>query len=90
MKDKTTHEKTNRHLLAIQHRKETPAVISERNACVHHWAIDSSNGPHSDGFCLRCGLQGEFANSIETSTGWGGDSTVRKQRAKVSYNNRST
>ena len=89
-KDRTIHEKTRKHLLAIQHRKETKAVINERDACIHHWTIDASNGPHSDGYCLRCGLQGQFANSLETSTGWGGSSTVRKQRAKASYNTRNT
>jgi len=89
-KDRVTHEKTRRHLLAIQHRQETKAVVNERNDCVHHWTIDASNGPYSNGYCLRCGLQGQFANSAETSTGWGGNSTVQKERAKTSYNTRNT
>jgi len=81
-KDKSTHIKTQRHLLAIQQRKETKAVVQERDVCIHHWTIDSSNGSHSNGYCLRCGLQRQFANSIETSNGWGRSLSNRKQHTK--------
>ena len=89
-RDRSAHIKTQRHLLAIQQRKETKAVFLERDGCTHHWTIASASGPYSDGYCLRCGLQGQFANSAETSTGWGGNSTVQKERAKTSYNTRNT
>ena len=77
-KDRTTHEKTQRHLLAIQQRKETKAVVLERDSCTHHWKIASASGPYSDGYCLRCGLQRQFANSLETAGNWG-DPATRKR-----------
>ena len=30
--------------------------------CVHHWLIDTPNGPVSDGLCIKCGEEREFAN----------------------------
>ena len=77
-RDSTKHEKTQKHLLAIQQRKETITVTEERDACIHHWKIDSSTGPQSDGYCLRCGLQRQFANSLETAGNWG-DPATRKR-----------
>ena len=31
--------------------------------CTHHWVIERSNGPVSDGVCQRCGEKREFMNS---------------------------
>ena len=33
--------------------------------CAHHWIIESSNGPMSEGVCQRCGEKREFSNSID-------------------------
>lgn len=53
------------------------AVPKERNldalnnfiaaACSHHWVIEASNGPMSEGECQRCGESREFCNSPESS-----------------------
>ena len=32
--------------------------------CAHHWVIERSNGPISEGVCQRCGEQREFNNSV--------------------------
>jgi len=85
-RDKSAHIKTQRHLLAIQQRKETKAVTKEREDCIHHWAIDPSNGPYSQGYCLRCGLQKQFANSMETGSNWGNNP---RARATAAYNSRN-
>lgn len=31
--------------------------------CVHHWIIDTANGPASLGVCEKCGDEKEFKNS---------------------------
>ena len=33
--------------------------------CVHHWMIDTPDGPTSHGRCERCGEGREFPNWIE-------------------------
>lgn len=90
-KDKSTHEKTQKHILAIQQRKVTKSVAKEREVCIHHWKIDASSGPHSVGYCLRCGLQRKFANSVETGSNWGDpDKTNKRQKAAAtSYKQRN-
>lgn len=35
-------------------------------ACAHHWVIETSNGPMSDGVCQRCGGTREFSNSNDS------------------------
>ncbi len=35
--------------------------------CVHHWTIETSQGPMSKGVCQLCGEQREFHNSPEAS-----------------------
>lgn len=35
-------------------------------ACAHHWVIESSNGPLSEGLCQRCGESREFSNSVDS------------------------
>ena len=34
--------------------------------CSHHWVIESSNGPLSEGVCQQCGERREFSNSVDT------------------------
>ena len=87
-RDKSAHIKTQRHLLAIQQRKETKAVFLERDGCTHHWTIASASGPYSHGYCLRCGLQRQFPNSIETGSNWGQKAANRKQPSAEVYNSR--
>ena len=45
-------------------------------ACAHHWVIEPSNGPLSDGVCQRCGESRDFSNSLDSPT-W-----PRSQRSK--------
>jgi len=33
--------------------------------CIHHWVIDSPNGPTSQGQCQKCGLKKDFVNYYE-------------------------
>ena len=35
--------------------------------CVHHWEIETADGPISKGRCLRCKETREFENSINSS-----------------------
>ena len=35
--------------------------------CVHHWEIETADGPISKGRCRRCKATREFENSINTS-----------------------
>lgn len=87
-KDKSSHEKTQKHILAIQQRKVTKSVAKERADCIHHWKIEVSSGPHSVGYCLRCGLQRKFANSVETGSNWGDAETRKQKAAAASYQRR--
>ena len=32
--------------------------------CAHHWVIERSNGPLSEGVCQRCGESRDFSNSV--------------------------
>ena len=45
---------------------EVEATVSD---CMHHWVIESPNGPTSQGVCKLCGALGEFRNSMPGS-GW--------------------
>lgn len=36
--------------------------------CQHHWVIEPSAGPTSNGVCQRCGAEKEFQNTIEVTT----------------------
>ena len=38
--------------------------------CMHHWVIDTPNGPLSEGVCQRCGEKREFKNSADVGTPW--------------------
>lgn len=46
--------------------------------CVHHWVIESPNGPVSQGVCKLCGLGSQFRNSIQ-ETGWDRESQSSKK-----------
>ncbi len=39
---------------------ETLSILQEN--CVHHWIIDTPEGPTSLGQCKKCGLAREFCN----------------------------
>jgi hypothetical protein len=32
--------------------------------CIHHWIIESSTGPISEGECQKCNQKKDFSNSI--------------------------
>ena len=34
--------------------------------CPHHWVIERSNGPESEGVCQRCWERRDFSNSVDT------------------------
>lgn len=68
-RDVAKHEKTQKHLLTIQQKKDIESLAKQNN-CVHHWKIDSSTGPYSNGYCACCGLQRQFANSVEADGSW--------------------
>ena len=36
--------------------------------CAHHWVIEPSNGPESEGECQRCGERRDFSNSFYANT----------------------
>ena len=50
-------------------------LVPDRPPCTHpdgHWTkIASPNGPTSPAVCLRCGLETDQRNSLETRSGWG-------------------
>ena len=50
--------------------------------CIHHWVIESPNGPVSQGVCKLCGLGSEFRNSIQ-ETGWDRESQSSKKIKRV-------
>ncbi len=53
--------------------------------CVHHWMIDSPNGPVSRGTCKVCGESSEFKNSIQGS-GWDRESPRSKRARQAKAN----
>ena len=42
----------------------TKKVVEVDVPCVHHWIIDSANGPTSEGRCKKCHVTKLFANSV--------------------------
>ena len=46
--------------------------------CMHHWLIESPNGPTSEGVCKLCGQRSEFRNSVQGS-GWDRESPQSKR-----------
>ena len=53
----------------------SPSVATEeegdRADCRHHWVIEPSTGPVSQGVCLLCGEVKGFKNYVESKTSWG-------------------
>ena len=44
--------------------------LSEIVQCTHHWVIESSNGPLSEGVCQLCGDKKDFKNSGGLKSPW--------------------
>ena len=44
-----------------------PAVapVADTSGCVHHWVIETPNGPTSRGVCKKCGWERNYANYTE-------------------------
>ena len=40
---------------------------TKQKQCVHHWIIESPDGPTSFGICKKCGLVKEFLNNWQDS-----------------------
>lgn len=38
--------------------------------CVHYWVIDPPTCPVSEGRCIKCGAEREFANYVDTGSDW--------------------
>jgi len=38
---------------------------TKQKQCVHHWIIDSPDGPTSFGKCKLCGATAEFSNDLQ-------------------------
>ncbi len=50
---------------------EPESSAIEEIHCQHHWIIEPSAGPTSNGVCQRCGAEKEFQNSPDVpSAGW--------------------
>lgn len=62
--------------------EEQEEAVSE---CVHHWMIESPNGPVSMGTCKVCGESSEFKNSIQGS-GWDRESPQSKRARQAKAN----
>ena len=60
--------------------KETAETEEEEQIsdCMHHWVIDSPNGPTSVGVCKVCGERSEFRNSMPGS-GWDRENAQKKR-----------
>ena len=39
----------------------------KKKDCIHHWVIETANGPTSQGVCATCGSSREFCNSVSES-----------------------
>ena len=48
-------------------------------SCQHHWVIQDSGGPQSQGVCRICGALKSFKNYMETSY-WGDDRNKTESR----------
>ena len=59
----------------------SPSVATEeeggQSGCTHHWVIEPSTGPVSQGACQLCGEVKEFKNYVE-SPSWG-DTVLRRR-----------
>ena len=63
----------------VADKSETVTEEAESD-CMHHWMIESPNGPTSQGVCKICGVRSEFRNSMPGS-GWDrGNAQARRAR----------
>ena len=64
----------------VADKSETALEEEEESSCMHHWMIESPNGPTSRGVCKVCGVSSEFRNSMPGS-GWDrGNAQARRAR----------
>ena len=42
---------------------ENIVEANEQKKCIHHWIVDSADGPVSEGKCKRCGTVAVFCNT---------------------------
>ena len=42
-------------------------MMKGKKDCIHHWVIETANGPTSQGVCAVCGSSREFCNSMGES-----------------------
>jgi hypothetical protein len=54
---------------------------------VHHWLIDSPNGPKSKAKCKKCHAESEFENSMQYSSWYGFNKTKRPKSQHNAYKN---
>ncbi len=55
--------------------------------CVHHWLIETPEGPLSHAVCCKCGAETDMANYDERMTeGWLTGTPGRKERAATQSN----
>tara|TARA_Y100000310_G_scaffold333905_2_gene412429 strand:+ start:3009 stop:3413 length:405 start_codon:yes stop_codon:yes gene_type:complete len=52
-------------------------MTTEAALCVHHWIIDTAQGPLSKGYCKKCGEVQEFKNHIVESV-WHDKSAIEE------------
>ncbi len=46
--------------------KDTETIKEEETkSCLHHWVIETAQGPKSEGTCQICGEVKKFLNTIE-------------------------
>lgn len=38
--------------------------------CVHHWVLESPNGPTSKAVCEKCDAKDEFPNAVPENPRW--------------------
>jgi len=57
--------------------KKTKPVLEI--GCVHHWIIESADGPWSSGFCLKCRINKEFSNSMDKEVFWMTPKAIKAQ-----------
>ena len=60
--------------------------LSEFVQCTHHWVIESSNGPLSEGVCQRCGEKRDFKNSGGLKSPWSGRQTSKRRNGAAMHN----
>ncbi len=57
--------------------------LNELVRCTHHWVIEGSNGPLSEGVCQNCGEKREFKNSGGLKSPWSSRQTPPRKNGAV-------